>query len=127
MAEVALVNSELETSSRIIEALDDSGLAPQVALWVTLPEYGSSRLILASRYFDEESSLKAYRKVLGALREKKVETNDDPALLVLRMKDPFIQELRKLFGKAKSVSGMRLGGQTFGDRFIEDGYVYRIS
>jgi hypothetical protein len=43
------------------------------------------------------------------------------------MKDPFIQELRKLFGKAKSVAGMRLGGQSFGDRFVEEGCVYRIS
>jgi hypothetical protein len=48
-------------------------------------------------------------------------------MLVLRMKDPFIRDLRKLFGTAKNVTGMRLGGQSFGDRFVEDGYVYRIT
>jgi hypothetical protein len=42
------------------------------------------------------------------------------------MKDPFIRELRRIFGKTKSVEGMRLGGQLFGDRFIEDGIAYRI-
>jgi hypothetical protein len=43
------------------------------------------------------------------------------------MADPSIRELRRLFGKTKSVEGMRLGGQVFGDRFVEDAYVYRIS
>ena len=43
------------------------------------------------------------------------------------MADPFVRELRRLFGKARSVEGMRLGGQMIGDRFVEDAYVYRIS
>jgi hypothetical protein len=47
--------------------------------------------------------------------------------MILPMSDPFIKGLRSIFGKAKSVEGMRLGGQLIGDRFIEDAYVYRIS
>jgi hypothetical protein len=47
--------------------------------------------------------------------------------MIFAMTDPFIKGLRRLFGKAKSAEGMRLGGQMIGDRFIEDGYVYRIS
>jgi hypothetical protein len=46
---------------------------------------------------------------------------------IFRTYDPFIRSLRKTFAKAKSVEGMRLGGQTFGDRFVEDAYAYRIS
>jgi hypothetical protein len=42
------------------------------------------------------------------------------------MKDPFIQSLRQLFAKSKFVEGMRLGGQMIGNRFVLDGYVYRI-
>ena len=49
-----------------------------------------------------------------------------PSLLILPMKDPFIRHLRRLFEKAKSVEGMRLGGQMIGDRFLEDALVYRI-
>jgi hypothetical protein len=48
-------------------------------------------------------------------------------ILVLSTTDPTIRQLRHLFGKTKSVEGMRLGGQLFGDRFVEDGYVYRIA
>jgi hypothetical protein len=46
--------------------------------------------------------------------------------MILPTKDSFIRELRKIFGKTKSVTGMRLGGQTFGSRFIDNAYVYRI-
>jgi hypothetical protein len=50
-----------------------------------------------------------------------------PTVMILRMADPFIKELRRIFGKTKSVGGMRLGGQLICDRFVEDAYVYRIS
>ena len=46
--------------------------------------------------------------------------------MILTMNDPFIRDLRRQFGKAKNVEGMRLR-QTIGDWFIEDAYVYRIS
>jgi hypothetical protein len=42
------------------------------------------------------------------------------------MSDPFIRALRRILAKAKSVEGMRLGGQLIGDRFVEDALVYRI-
>jgi hypothetical protein len=42
------------------------------------------------------------------------------------MKDKFIRELRRDL-KGENLEGMRLGGQSFGDRHIEDAYVYRIS
>lgn len=47
--------------------------------------------------------------------------------MILPMADPFIKELRRLFGKTRSVEGMRLGGQMIADRFVQDAYVYRIS
>jgi hypothetical protein len=127
MGKALLVNSELETGAEIVEALDEAGLNVNVAIWATLSEYGGERLILSSRRFDDESPIKAYGKVLEALHDKGIPHRQIPPLLVLRMKDPFIQELRKLFGKTKSVAGMRLGGQSFGNRFVEEGYVYRIS
>ncbi len=127
MGKALLANSELETGAEIVEALDEAGLKVNVGIWATLSEYGGERLILSSRYFDDESPSKAYGKVLDALHDRGIPHRQIPPLLVLRMKDPFIRELRKLFGKAKSVAGTRLGGQSFGDRFVEEGYVYRIS
>jgi hypothetical protein len=127
MGKALLVSPELEIGARIVEALDESGLKVSVALWGTLPDYGDARLILASRHFDDDNPIKSYGRVLDALQDKGIPDRQIHSLLILQRKDPFIQELRKLFGKAKDVSGMRLGKQSFGDRFIEDGYVYRIS
>jgi len=50
-----------------------------------------------------------------------------PPILILPMDDPFIKALRRLFGKTRSVEGMILSGQSIGNRFLEEGYVYRIS
>jgi hypothetical protein len=35
--------------------------------------------------------------------------------------------LRKVFGKTSSVAGMRLGGQTWGNRFVDDAYALKIA
>jgi hypothetical protein len=39
---------------------------------------------------------------------------------------PFIQALRHAFASANDTYGMRLGGQAFGDQYLEDAFVYRI-
>ena len=51
---------------------------------------------------------------------------DRSQITVVSPKNPVIRDLRRLFGKTAPVEGMRLGGQTIGDRFVEDAYVYRV-
>jgi hypothetical protein len=67
---------------------------------------------------------KAYHLLAETIGGRFVDTL--PSMLILPMKDPFIRELRKMFGKTKDVAGMRLGGQTIGNRFLEAGYVFRV-
>jgi hypothetical protein len=62
-----------------------------------------------------------------ALEDAGFTLEQTPPVVILHASDPFIRSLRKIFGKTSSVDGMRLSGQTFGDRFIEDAYAYRIS
>jgi hypothetical protein len=127
MDKATLVRMDVDSGPKVVDALDQSGLKVSVAVWAVLPEYEGPRLVLASPFFDESSPLKAYGIVLDALREREIATQEISPLLILRMKDPFIQSLRKLFAKAKSVNGMHLGGQTLGGRYLEDAYIYRIS
>jgi hypothetical protein len=42
------------------------------------------------------------------------------------MDKPFIQALRSAFASTADTYGMRLGGQMFGDKYLEDAFVYRI-
>ncbi|MGD0499174.1 MAG: hypothetical protein ABSC23_12140 [Bryobacteraceae bacterium] len=127
MGNTLLVNTDLDAGKRILKTLDEANVRVDVAMWASLQEYGDARLILASRQLDAMGLREAYGAVLRPLRNAGLSVEERGTFMILRMKDPFIRDLRRIFARAKSVAGMRLGGQVFGDRFIEDAYVYRIS
>ncbi len=127
MDKAALVGLEVEKGSRMLQILDDAGLQVKVALWAVLADYGDWRLILSSRKFDAAGPTGGYGLLHDTLDAAGFTLEETPTVGIFRTNDPFIRALRKTFGKAKSVEGMRLGGQTFGDRFVEDAYAYRIA
>jgi hypothetical protein len=124
MDQATLVSPDIEIGFDALESLDAAGVQRIVALLAVLPEYGDWRLILSSPSLDQDHLLKAHQQVAKILRGRFVERL--PMVMILPTKDPFIRELRKRFGKAEDVTGMRLGGQTIGNRFIDDAYVYQI-
>ena len=126
MVMTALLASELEIGTRMLVALDDAGLAIKIAMWLYPQEYEDWRFVLASRLLDEAGPLEAYGLVHDALTAGGISYLQTPTLKILEMKDPFVRALRRNFGKDKSVEGMRLALRTIGDRFVEDGIVYRI-
>ena len=93
---------------------------------VNLAEYDDWRLLLASRRLDAADPTGAYGLVHDALEREGILLEHTPTLLILKTTDPFTKDLRRTFGKTRNVDGMRLGGQMFGDRFIQDGLVLRI-
>jgi hypothetical protein len=123
----ALVGIEFAKGSRILQILDDAGLQVKVALWAVLAEYEDWRLILSSRKFDTDDLGDAYSLLHEALDAAGFPLEQTPPVVILHTSDPFIKALRRIFVKAKSVEGMRLSGQTLGNRFLDDAYVYRIS
>ncbi len=127
MDKTALVGFEVEKGSRILQILDDASLQVKVALWAYLGEYEEWRLVLSSRKFDDGSLRDAYGLLHKALDAAGYPLEQTPTVVILRTSDPFIKTLRKIFGKTKSVEGMRLGSQTIGNRFLDDAYTYRIS
>ena len=126
MDKTALVTVDAALGEEVLGALDAAGIAVSVALWMYLDEYGDWRLFLASRRFDELGIREAYGELLGSLHKAGLTPERMPTVTILPMTDPLIRSLRRIFGKTKSVVGMRLGGQMIGDRFVEDAYVYRI-
>jgi hypothetical protein len=125
MDKATLVSIDLDQGEEVLKILDGAELRIKVALWLFSPDHDDWRLVLASRYLDE--SRHEYRLVNEALRKAGFPIAKKPLIWVMPMNDPFIRELRKRYGKAKDVEGMRLGLQTIGYWFVEDGYVYRIS
>jgi hypothetical protein len=121
-----MVAADFTTGLELVQALDRSGLSISVALWLYSPEHDDWRFALASRRLDAAEPSQAYGLVHDALTAAGISLEQTPALLILRMSDPFIRALRRIFAKAKSVEGMRLGGQLIGDRFVGDALIYRI-
>lgn len=126
MDKTALVAADFATGAELVRALDRSNLAITVALWLYSSEHEDWRFVLASRRLDAAQPSEAYGLVHDALGAAGITLEKTPPLRILKMSDPLIRALRRLFGKAKSVEGMRLGGQRIGDRFVEDALVYRI-
>lgn len=124
MDQATLVGPDLSSGREIVSVLDAAQIKQITALFVSLPEYSDWRLVLSSPSLDQDNSLKAGEKVHKILHGKF--EYPLPPIMILPTKDPFVRELRKIFSKAKSVEGMRLGGQTIGNRFIDNAYVYRI-
>jgi hypothetical protein len=122
--QATLVNLDVNAGLKVLDALDAVQIKVAIALWMVTPDYDDWRLVLSSPSLDQTHPLKAYEKVAEALHDRFVSRR--PPILILPTKDPFVRELRRIFGKSKDVTGMRLGGQTIGNRFISDAYVYRI-
>jgi hypothetical protein len=124
MDQATLVNLDVNAGLKVLDTLDAAKLKAVVALWMLSPDYSDWRLVLASPALDQAHPLKAYEQVAEALHGNAFQMR--PPILILPTKDPFVRELRRIFGKTEDVTGMRLGGQTIGNRFISDAYVYRI-
>ena len=126
MDKSALVSFEIENGKEVVDALDNAGQTPLVALWAKLPEYEDWRLVIASDKLDQASQLKAYEQILSAIRKAGIPSHRKPIIYLESINAPFIQALRRIFAKTADTFGMRLGNQTFGDQYIEDAFVYRI-
>jgi hypothetical protein len=127
MVKSTLVSTDITTGSEILDLLDRAGVKADVALWAVLPEYEDWRLVLSGRRLDTSGPIGPYRLINDSLDAAGFPARRAPVIMVLPMTDPFIRHLRRVSGKAGSFEGRRLRGQTIGDRFIEDAYVYRIS
>lgn len=126
MDKAALVGADFTTGMEVLQALDCSDLSIRVALWLYSPDYEDWRYLLASPSLDAAKPAEAYGLVHSALRAAGMPLERTPTLMILKMSDPFIRALRRLFAKTKNAEGMRLGGQLIGDRSVEDAVVYRI-
>ncbi len=126
MDKAALVSLDIESGNRVIEALDRDGKNPNVALWAKLPEYEEWRLVIASDRLNQAGSLFAYSQINESMKNAGIPMSRRPTIAVRPMDKPFIKELRQVFARTADTYGMRLGGQTFGDQYLEDAFVYRI-
>ena len=127
MAKATLLSPDLELGDEILEMLDAAKFPVSAALWVlSEEELGGWQFVVGTPFYEKLGTRAAYGRLIAAVRV------DDPVSMrfddvrLMGNRAPFIRELRGIFGKTKSVKGMRLGGQSIGGIYIEDAVVYRI-
>ena len=126
MDQAVLVSFDIEAGKEVIDALDREGKTPNVALWAKLPDYENWRLVVASDRLDQSSLRSGYTEINAAIKKAGIPMHQKPSIFLRSMDNPFIRDLRRAFASAADTYGMRLGGQMFGDKYLEDAFVYRI-
>lgn len=127
MDKTALVEVEFRSGERVVSALEGAGIRVAAAIWVHFPEYEDWRFVLASKDLDALDLGDAYLKVNQVLRSAGIIAWQTPLIFIMKTTDPFVRALRKVFGRSADVTGMRLGGQQWGNRFVDDAYAYKIA
>ena len=128
MDKATLVSIDIEGGRDLLKLLDEAKFKVVVAGWFHVPEFFDWRLWIASPVYDSEGMLEALRRIQAVLRKAPPHLSIELAqITVVSPKDPVIRDLRRRYGKADwFVEGTRIGGHMIGDRFVEDGYVYRV-
>ena len=110
MDQTTLVDIDIGIGAEMIRALDDANLKVNVALWVNLSEYDDWRVALSSRALDENSRIEQ-KLVDEAFTKAGILFYRVPSFLLLRMNDPFVRALRRMFAKTVPVEGRGWAGK----------------
>lgn len=119
-----LVSVDLERGHKIVERLERDGIQIALAFWAILAEYGDWRLFLAAAKLDELGLFQAYGRIAGAGLADDV--FNEPLIVILHMNDPLTVGLLSRYG-GRDVRGLRIAGQSFGARSIEDGLLEKAA
>ena len=120
MVTQTLVVPDIAFGDRVLAALDKAGFPVTVCLWL-LRSDDEWKLVISSPNYKHPG---VDREIFDAMEGQLAPL--DPIIRVESNRRPWIQALRKMFGKAGNVRGMRLGLQTIGDTYIRDAYLYRV-
>ncbi|MGA2739921.1 MAG: hypothetical protein ABSG65_21090 [Bryobacteraceae bacterium] len=122
MAQALLVNVDLDAGAKILGIMDRANVRVSIAAWIVFDEYGDWRLLLSSPQLDATGPGKASGLVFSALVAADFPVEKTPTILILPTTDSTVRS--RIFGKAKTAEGVRLGGRQIGKRWVEDAYVY---
>jgi hypothetical protein len=124
--QAALVGLDVEAGRQILLLLDDAKFKVVAAFWRYSSESEDWRLWIATPLVDLRGKLAAYRRLDQIVRTQAPHLLLSPLITLVGTKEKVIRGLRRIFGKAASVDGMRLGNNFVDGELIEAAYVYRI-
>ena len=128
MVEKQLTNEMIQEGKVLLQALDETELAPDVAIWFYFSDIHDWKLILTARKLKSSGPRDVYRliqKTLRALKEKVTHISLDDVALA-KPDAPMIRLLSLAIGTGAGISGIRFTQNTINGVTIEDAYIYRL-
>jgi hypothetical protein len=129
MDKTTLVESDIKTGEEIISILTNSNFPIHYALWLYSPEeYSQWRLVIATKLYDEEGPLSAYKKLNDILRKKgeKEWILWSERIQLVSPEDTVIKSLKKDYPPDKPLLNPLVSGSTSSNTYIESAYLYAI-
>lgn len=126
MVKTSLVSSDLEFGRATLAALDAAHFPVPVAFRQYTEDDGDWTLVLGTPFYEKFGAKEAYLRLIRALSKEKSIALSELPLRLEENRNPLIRGLRKSFGKAANVEGMRLRGHSIGGVWLDDAYIYRI-
>jgi hypothetical protein len=136
MAEIPLVNSQLEEGEKFVLALDDTPLRPLSAFWFFFTESQEWRLIIASSYAESHGPNEAYKIAFSILYpESNPSIHSDPnsrfpsidykTLMITSPNHNIVSTLRHFFLRPAIPGWNRVSKMTLNQIYFDDCYIYR--
>jgi hypothetical protein len=129
MDKTALVDSDIKTGQEIVTFLTGSNFPMNYALWLYSPDkYDEWRLVIATKLYDDEGPLSAYKKLNDILREKgeKKWILWSERIQLVSPEDTVIKSLKKDYPPDKPLLNPSFSGSTSCNTYIESAYLYAI-
>ena len=127
--ETGLTRELIDAGAKLVEKLDERGLAPDAAFWLYSPEEEAWKLLLVEVKLAKKGPKAAYSEVQKILAKNGKEFGnlrlDD---LVLEKPDARIVELiRKAVRTGPRITGLRFKNNVIDGTLVEDAYIYRVA
>ena len=117
MVKTTLVGPDVALGQEALRVLDAAKFPVTAAMWLLQRERSDWKFVIATPLYDRLGAQEAYfrlYKILGS-----GEAVSDLPIRLESNRRPLIKALRKTFGRATSVDGMRLGLQSIGGVWVE--------
>lgn len=119
----------IDDGARLVQKMDEMGIAPRAAFWMLFPDIDVWRLAISESSSSKEGPLKGYRTIQKAMERLDPEPErlslDNIALLPPGA--PLVDLLRAAIPTGPGISRIRLTNNVVDGQLIADALLYRIT
>jgi hypothetical protein len=128
MDKTVLVDSDIKTGEEILRHLKTFAFPMDYALWLYSPDnYSEWRLVIASKLYDEEGPLSAYKKINDLIHQGGEKwTLWSQRIQLVSPEDAVIKALKKDYPPNETISNPLVSGSTSSNTYVDAAYLYAI-